>query len=307
MYVQNNQQSSPVFQGDIGVKQGGPLSPRLFSAYMEGIVNELKNKGVLAKWAGKETGAILYADDLLVMTDTAAAMRKALRICEEYGRKWEIAFNPLKTELMREDPKKKNGVDNRFNPLPRICMSKKKLGYVEKFKYLGVIISDNFSKNEHLDERHKKITQAYYSMASAIFKSRATSLCVKSALYKAICRPTHLYGIENFRLRTKEAKTITTGENNLVKRMSGLSTRTRVLHALSIEPVPRTIQRAKINFFNRLQANKYTCSLIQAALEEKISDQSLLSELQELVKDIAHVARKSPSNAEKRRIEEPLV
>ena len=40
--VEDNFQSN-LFRTTIGVKQGGPLSPRLFSLYIEEIINSIEN------------------------------------------------------------------------------------------------------------------------------------------------------------------------------------------------------------------------------------------------------------------------
>ena len=43
---------------------------------------------------------ILYADDILLMCDNYASLQKILNITEEFGKKWELKFNPTKTVYM---------------------------------------------------------------------------------------------------------------------------------------------------------------------------------------------------------------
>ena len=40
--IQNNGSYSKIFKTTIGVKQGGPLSPRLFAMYVEDLINEIE-------------------------------------------------------------------------------------------------------------------------------------------------------------------------------------------------------------------------------------------------------------------------
>jgi hypothetical protein len=61
--VQNQNETSPLFKTSIGVKQGGPLSPKLFSIYMHELIDiMLYDSTLLANINGIKTGIILYAD-----------------------------------------------------------------------------------------------------------------------------------------------------------------------------------------------------------------------------------------------------
>ena len=40
--VQNDGEYLDIFKTTIGVKQGGPLSPRLFAIYVEGLINQIE-------------------------------------------------------------------------------------------------------------------------------------------------------------------------------------------------------------------------------------------------------------------------
>ncbi|RMZ99213.1 hypothetical protein BpHYR1_052530 [Brachionus plicatilis] len=42
----------------------------------------------------------MYADDLLIITDSFRKLRKASKLCEDFGNQKEIKFNPKKTQIM---------------------------------------------------------------------------------------------------------------------------------------------------------------------------------------------------------------
>ncbi|CAF0871413.1 unnamed protein product [Brachionus calyciflorus] len=72
------------------VKQGGPLSPLLFSIYIDELGNRL-DKGVSRVKIGNiKINKKLYADDLLLITNNIDEMNRLLNITEEYGREFEI-------------------------------------------------------------------------------------------------------------------------------------------------------------------------------------------------------------------------
>ncbi len=42
----------------------------------------------------------MYADDLMIMIDSINKMKEALKLCELFGSRMEIKFNPKKTQIM---------------------------------------------------------------------------------------------------------------------------------------------------------------------------------------------------------------
>ena len=57
---------STPFSVSNGVRQGGILSPVLFTVYMDILLNMLKECGVGCYWDGVFVGALEYADDILL-------------------------------------------------------------------------------------------------------------------------------------------------------------------------------------------------------------------------------------------------
>ena len=46
------------------------------------------------------TGAIGYADICILISCSCYGLQKMLDICSAYGEKWDISFNPIKSQLM---------------------------------------------------------------------------------------------------------------------------------------------------------------------------------------------------------------
>ncbi|RNA35836.1 RNA-directed DNA polymerase from mobile element jockey-like [Brachionus plicatilis] len=72
---------SSLFKTTIGVKQGGPLSPKLFSIYVKGLIKEIESKKIHKLYTEK----IMYADDILLLLPGIKEPQEALFICEKYG------------------------------------------------------------------------------------------------------------------------------------------------------------------------------------------------------------------------------
>ncbi len=83
-----------------GVKQGGVMSPLLFSVYLNPLMQSL-NRGKLGCYMGAICcNAFAYADDIVILSPTCNALRKMVRICEQYAIQFSLSFNPNKCVLI---------------------------------------------------------------------------------------------------------------------------------------------------------------------------------------------------------------
>jgi len=61
-----------------GIRQGGVLSPYLFAVFVDGIIDKIKHCGI-GCYVGRSCLAVfLYADDILLLAPTVAALHKLL-------------------------------------------------------------------------------------------------------------------------------------------------------------------------------------------------------------------------------------
>ena len=80
---------------------------------------------------------LMYADDICVMAPSAIALQKLLDVCYEYGITNDLIYNPLKSVCMVFKPR-------RFKLYcPTVAIGDECLKYVDSFKYLGFVFSEN--------------------------------------------------------------------------------------------------------------------------------------------------------------------
>ena len=82
------------------VKQGGCLSPSLFSIYLNNLKINLRNINIGCKYGSKYMGVFGYTDDLSLLCPSFTGIKEMLHICEKYARKYDILFNPTKNQLL---------------------------------------------------------------------------------------------------------------------------------------------------------------------------------------------------------------
>jgi hypothetical protein len=77
------------------------LSPRLFSIYIEDLVEKIKQTsygGLYGKKNKKiKIDILLYADDILLICTNKSGLQQMLKVVEQYGLDYEIVFNIGKT------------------------------------------------------------------------------------------------------------------------------------------------------------------------------------------------------------------
>jgi len=115
-YIVNKSIKSEVYKTTVGTKQGGPLSPLLFSIYVEDIVNQIDNQNLGFNIGNMCISIILYADDINLLAETRNEMNRILTIVSKFGEDQYIKFNPTKTCYLQLDGKrnKKNHLDDQI-------------------------------------------------------------------------------------------------------------------------------------------------------------------------------------------------
>lgn len=78
-----------------GIKQGGIISPILFSIYFYEVLCRLQRAGISCHIGQFFVGALAYADDLVLIAPIASAMRQMLAICERYADEFDILIAGL--------------------------------------------------------------------------------------------------------------------------------------------------------------------------------------------------------------------
>ena len=92
LQVKWNNHKSSKFSVTNGVRQGGVLSPFLFSVYMDELLVTLKNNGVGCHMGHHYVGAFGYADDIILLCPSLQGMREMVKICEDYATRYNILF-----------------------------------------------------------------------------------------------------------------------------------------------------------------------------------------------------------------------
>jgi hypothetical protein len=124
-----------------GVLQGGMLSPKLFSEFLTDLKNYLEMKcGLLLD--EDILAYILYADDLILCSESPEGLQKLIDGLFEFCKKWHLIVSMAKTNVLVFG---KKNVDNKF------MFNGTEIKIATEYKYVGAVVStktrDIFGKN----------------------------------------------------------------------------------------------------------------------------------------------------------------
>jgi hypothetical protein len=169
------------------VRQGGVLSPILFTLYVDDIIIKLQSSNLGCVFHGVYVGCIMYADDLVLLACSLATLQAMINICSNEVEYLDMRFNVLKSSVIR--------IGKRFkhNCVP-LTVCNDSLQFVNEIKYLGVFIPTGI----HFSFNINKLKTKFYAALNGILSKCRNNMneMVTLRLLNAFCRPILLYGCD---------------------------------------------------------------------------------------------------------------
>ena len=89
------------FPVEIGTRQGCNLSPNLFNIFINDFPNFLQsNNSGYVMLNTRRLRCLMYADDIVLLSDSSFGMQKSLFLLEVFCKKWHLSVNTEKTKVI---------------------------------------------------------------------------------------------------------------------------------------------------------------------------------------------------------------
>lgn len=180
------------FKIERGVRQGDPLSPKLFIAVLEHIFKNLqwKNRGITLN--GKHLNHLRFADDIVLLAESAKELEGMMCELDVVSNEVGLQMNANKTKVMTNShqiPIKINGTV---------------VDYVKQYIYLGKQVSFENSNNDDEVARRVNITWKKFWSHKEILKGNY-DIKLKKVVMDTCILPSLLYGCQTWTM-TERAK-----------------------------------------------------------------------------------------------------
>ena len=208
MKVRWEKSLSDPFHVSNGVRQGGVLSPVLFSVYLDGLLQKLADSGVGCHWGNLFAGAVCYADDIVLLAPCPSALRILLDICSSYADTHGLQFNAEKTQLICFHLRHTRVY------LPDINFNNVVLHYSKEVTHLGHILSSDLDDRSDIIRAVKDLNRKANSLFCTF---HVVDPFVKCFLFKSYCL--YLYGCSLWSLSSSSLKLIEVALNKLLRKL----------------------------------------------------------------------------------------
>jgi len=165
-----------------GSRQGGVLSPYLFTRYVRPLLLTICNSQIGCNIGGLFINILAYADDMALLAPSWKAMNELINLLEKCCVELDIVCNTRKTVCMMFKPKCREKIVN--CSFPCFTLYGQKIQFVTQFRYLGHILNVN---NTDDDDIQREIRNLFIRTNMLLLRFSKCSPRVKCVLFRTYC------------------------------------------------------------------------------------------------------------------------
>lgn len=236
-----------------GVRQGDPLSPKLFTAVLEEVFRKMTwdNKGININ--GTFLNHLRFADDIILLTDNPETLQTMLQDLSQESKKVGLTMNKAKTKIMTTRSHR------------QITVEGEEIESVDSYVYLGHLIAFGNQMDLEIERRITNSWKRYWSLKE-VMKSKQYSTAIKRKLYQTCILPVLTYGCQTWANTRQQQQKLITCQRAMERSILGLTKRDRkravdIRNITKIEDVVNKTKKLKWRWtghFMRENRNKWT-------------------------------------------------
>ncbi len=187
-----------------GTRQGGVLSPILFSVFIDDVLHKLEDLNCGCIINNICLNSFLYADDLILLAISLYDMSRLLDVCREELDYLDMRLNVKKSSAIR--------IGSRWDsPTSPLQVGGQNIPWVQEIRYLGIVVVA--AKTFQVCSHNAKIRyfQSLNSILGRIGDMEATALIL--SLTATNCLPILMYALEACHLSRAQIDSLTYAYN----------------------------------------------------------------------------------------------
>ena len=179
------------FDVDLGIKQGDCLSPILFNLYVNDIGEIFDTHCNPVSLETFNLNHLMFADDLLLLSETPQGLQNCLYRLEKYSKKWCLDVNIKKTKVV---------VFQKFGRKPKykFNLNGENVESVQSYTYLGINFNKSCTFKTAADDLKIKATKASYKLHSSLISQSHVNTKIWLKLFDTLIRPICTYACESW-------------------------------------------------------------------------------------------------------------
>lgn len=210
------EKSGEEFSIERGVRQGDPISPKLFSAVLEMIIRNLEWEEQGININGENLSHLRFADDLILFSECPRALQQMLQQLADQSAVAGLTMNITKTKIMTNS-----------SETQKITVNMQEVEYVDEYIYLGQLISPTGTMHKEVERRIANTWKRYWSL-SEVMKDRGMPIKAKRKVYNMCILPCLTYGCQTWALTETLTNKINVCQNSIERSVIGAKRKDKV-------------------------------------------------------------------------------
>ena len=176
------------FSSNVGVRQGDTLSPTLFNLFVNDLATEIKTLECGVKIGNKSVSILLYADDIVLISESEESLQKMLDSVHNWCQKWQLNINCSKTQIVHFRKKSESESKSKFK------IGKSEIERTNTYRYLGVELNYSLDFTQTVDTLANASSRSLGSLVHKHYSVNGFQPKVYKEVYEATVRKIMDYG-----------------------------------------------------------------------------------------------------------------
>ncbi|PZC70710.1 hypothetical protein B5X24_HaOG215026 [Helicoverpa armigera] len=202
-----------------GVRQGDPLSPKLFSAVLENIFRKLDWENFGLNINGKKLNHLRFADDLVLFEENPKNLEIMIQSLNNESLKVGLKMNTEKTKIMTNKQQRNIKIGNEL------------LEYVKEYIYLGQVISTEDQNAKEINLRIATGWKKYWALKE-VMKCKDLGMAIKRRTFNTCILPCLTYGCETWSLTKSLREKLAICQRAMERSMTGTRRQDRIRNTI---------------------------------------------------------------------------